>query len=360
MRTIRHMFGLVGLAAGAALLAPAPLLARAREVAPRPALKAEEQATIDVFKEASPSVVYITSLNVRRDAFRLNLLEIPRGTGSGFIWDDAGHVVTNYHVVNGADAAKVTLEDQTTYDAKLVGAAPEKDIAVLQIEAPRSALHPIPIGSSHDLQVGQSVFAIGNPFGLDQTLTTGIISALGREIESIARIPIRDVIQTDAAINPGNSGGPLLDTAGRLIGVNAAIYSPSGAYAGIGFAIPVDTVNWVVSDLIEHGKVVRPVLGVDIATPQVARRLGIEGALVLEVQPGSGAAKAGMQPTRQDSRGRILLGDVILAVEDSPVKSSNDLFLLLEKKKVGEEVEITVRRDGRKQKVKVRLSAAPG
>ncbi|HYD47788.1 MAG TPA: trypsin-like peptidase domain-containing protein, partial [Terriglobales bacterium] len=225
MRNLIAMMLVLGLATSL------PAETRRRAVQERPHLDATEQATIDLFKDASPSVVYITSITVRRDAFRLNLLEIPRGSGSGFIWDDQGHVVTNYHVIRGADRAKVTLADQSSYDARLVGAAPEKDLAVLRIDAPRAALQPIPIGTSHDLQVGQSVFAIGNPFGLDQTLTTGIISALGREIESVARIPIRDVIQTDAAINPGNSGGPLLDTAGRLIGVNAAIYSPSGAYA---------------------------------------------------------------------------------------------------------------------------------
>ena len=201
-----------------------------------------EQATIKLFEEAAPSVVYITTTTVQQDYWSRNVYEIPAGTGSGFIWDDKGHIVTNFHVIQNAYKAKVTLSDQTTYDAEIVGKEPIKDLAVLRI-VPKGTLKPIPIGSSHDLKVGQSVFAIGNPFGFDQTLTTGIISALGREIESVARVPIRDVIQTDAAINPGNSGGPLLDISGRLIGVNTAIYSPSGAYAGIGFSIPVDAVN---------------------------------------------------------------------------------------------------------------------
>src|SRR6185369_5769617 len=242
-------------------------------------LNEAERATVELFHNAAPSVVFITSLSVRRSAFRFNLTQIPRGTGSGFIWDDAGHIVTNFHVIQGGDAARVTLADQSTWDAKLVGTAPEKDLAVLKIEAPRDRLRPIPIGTASDLQVGQHVFAIGNPFGLDHTLTTGVISALGREIESAARTPIRDVIQTDAAINPGNSGGPLLDSSGRLIGVNTAIYSPSGSSAGIGFAIPVDVVNRVVPDLIKNGRVPVPGIGIVAADEAAATRIGAEGVV---------------------------------------------------------------------------------
>ncbi len=213
-----------------------------------------EKTNIKIYKETRPSVVHITTLSVHSDEFRLNVQEVPEGTGSGFIWDTNGHIITNYHVIRGADAANVTLSDQTTYKARLVGGAPDKDIAVLRIDAPASKLRPIQIGSSGNLQVGQAVYAIGNPFGLDQTLTTGVVSALGREIDSVRKgVTIRDVIQTDAAINPGNSGGPLLDSAGLLIGVNTAIYSPSGSSAGIGFAIPVDEVNQVVPQLIRHG-----------------------------------------------------------------------------------------------------------
>jgi S1-C subfamily serine protease len=225
-----------------------------RAVTPRGDLAEDEKTTIAIFRQASPSVVHITTLALRQDAFSLDLFQIPRGTGSGFVWDQDGHVVTNYHVIQGADAARVTLADQSSWTARLVGAYPDKDLAVLMIDAPKNRLRPIPVGTSHDLQVGQKVFAIGNPFGLDQSLTTGVISALGREIESVTRQTIKDMIQTDAAINPGNSGGPLLDSAGRLIGVNTAIFSPSGAYAGIGFAIPVDEVNRVVPKLIRHGK----------------------------------------------------------------------------------------------------------
>jgi len=264
----------------------------ARPVAPRADLTAAERSLTELFEEASPSVVYITSVALRRNFFRFNVMEIPRGTGSGFMWDDHGSVVTNFHVIRGADRAEVTLADGTTWEASLVGYAEEKDLAVLHIDAPGSRLQPLRIGTSSDLKVGQTVLAIGNPFGYDQTLTTGIVSALGREIESPDGVPIRNVIQTDAAINPGNSGGPLLDSAGRLIGVNTAIVSPSGGYAGVGFAIPVDTVNWVVPQLINHGKVLRPTLGVELASDHVVRRSGIEGAVVIGVVDGTGAARA--------------------------------------------------------------------
>ncbi len=326
-----------------------------RRAAPRADLGAEERAVIELFQRASPSVVYITSLDLRRDLFSLNVQEIPRGAGSGFVWDRAGHVVTNFHVIQRSRAARVTLNDQSTWDAELVGVAPEKDLAVLRIEAPAERLPPIGVGSSGDLQVGQKVFAIGNPFGLDQTLTTGIISAVGREIESRAQIPIRDVIQTDAAINPGNSGGPLLDSAGRLIGVNTAIYSPSGAYAGIGFAIPVDTVNWVVPELIARGRIERPRLGVDLVPARMVANLEVDGALIVRVMPGSGADRAGLRGTRRDAFGRIELGDVIVEVEGERVSSSDDLILLLERRRPGERVELSILRNGRPTKVTVEL-----
>ena len=237
------------------------------------------------------------------------------------------------------------------------GVAPDKDLAVLRIDAPANRLQPIPIGTSKDLLVGQSVFAIGNPFGLDQSLTTGVISALGREIESVTRRPIQGVIQTDAAINPGNSGGPLLDSAGRLIGVNTAIYSPTGASAGIGFAIPVDTVNRIVPELIRYGKVVRPGIGVQIAEEQIADRLGVKGVLVVDVVPGSAAARAGIRPTRREGSGRVRLGDVITAIDGKKVESPNELFLLLEKYKVGDSVAISLLREGKPVQTKVVLEA---
>jgi len=318
----------------------------ARTTEPRGDLGEDEKATIALFERISPSVVHITSLAVRRDIWTLNLQEIPEGTGSGFVWDERGHVVTNYHVIQNADRASVTLSDQTTWEAAVVGSAPDVDLAILQIRAPEERLRPIPLGTSNDLKVGQKTFAIGNPFGLDQTLTTGVVSALDREIESVTRRPIRGVIQTDAAINPGNSGGPLLDSAGRLIGVNTAIYSPSGASAGIGFAIPAETVQRVVPELIRYGRVIRPGLGVRLAPDRIGQRLGVEGILVLELVPGAGAEKAGMRGTELDRYGRIrVLGDVVVSVEGKAVRTSNDLYLALQDHRVGDRVRVGVRRD---------------
>jgi S1-C subfamily serine protease len=331
--------------------------ATTRAVAPRGDLAPGEKSTIALFRQASPSVLHITAISVQRDLFTLNLYQIPEGTGSGFVWDHSGNIITNFHVIQNADVAQVTLGDQTTWKARRVGVAPDKDIAVLRIDAPTNRLQPIPIGTSKDLQVGQSVFAIGNPFGLDQSLTTGVISALGREIESVTRRPIQGVIQTDAAINPGNSGGPLLDSAGRLIGVNTAIYSPSGVSAGIGFAIPVDTVNRIVSELIRYGKVTRPGIGVQVAEEQIADRLGVKGILIVDVVPGSAAAKAGIRPTRREGSGRVLLGDVVTAVDGKKVESPNELFILLENYKVGDVVNISLLRDGKNFQTKVTLEA---
>jgi S1-C subfamily serine protease len=328
-----------------------------RAVAARGELSTDEKSTIALFRQASPSVVNITAIGVERDLFTLNLYQIPQGTGSGFIWDTNGDIITNFHVIQNADVAQVTLADQSNWKARVVGVAPDKDLAVLRIDAPGNRLRPIPIGTSKDLQVGQSVFAIGNPFGLDQSLTTGIISALNREIESVTRRPIQGVIQSDAAINPGNSGGPLLDSAGRLIGVNTAIYSPSGASAGIGFAIPVDTVNRIVPELIRSGKVTRPGLGIQIADEQIAQRLGVTGILVVDVAKGSAAAKAGIQPTRRDGEGRLRLGDIITAVNGKKVESPNDLYLALEKFKVGDSVTVSLLRNGKTVQSKMALEA---
>ena len=327
---------------------------------PRPELAEEERATISLFERASPSVVYVTSLARQRDFFSMNVQEIPQGSGSGFIWDRQGHVVTNFHVIQGGSNWQVTLSDQSNWDAEVVGYAPEKDLAVLRIKAPQNRLPPLPLGNSDNLRVGQAVFAIGNPFGLDQTLTTGVVSALGREIQSVAGTPIRDVVQTDAAINPGNSGGPLLDSAGRLIGVNTAIYSPSGAYAGIGFAIPEHAVRWVVPDLIRYGRVNRPTLGVELAPESWNQQLGIEGAVIARVFEGSGADRAGLRGVQQGRGRRVELGDVIQSVDGKPVTSTGDLLLVLEQKKAGDVVRVGILRDGRKQAVQVRLDAPAG
>jgi len=327
-----------------------------RPVTARGPLLPEEQRAISLFEQAKASVVYITTLVYKRDLFSFNVFEIPQGTGSGFIWDESGHVVTNFHVIYEAQDVQVTLFDRTVLKAEVAGRAPDKDLAVLRIKPPREKLRPILIGTSADLKVGQSVYAIGNPFGLDQTLTTGIISALGREIESLTRRPIQGVIQTDAAINPGNSGGPLLDSAGRLIGVNTAIYSPSGAYAGVGFAVPIDTVSRIIPQLIAYGKVSQPGLGIQIVEDSLARQVGIkEGVLVLDVDSRGAAARAGVMPTRYDSSGNIVLGDIIVAIEGQNVRTSDDLYNTLERYNVGDEVRVEVIRGGRKQILKVRL-----
>jgi len=282
--------------------APAP------PVVPRGDLAADEQTTIELFRNASPSVVFITSLAWRRNPFRMNVDEIPQGAGSGFLWDSAGHVITNFHVIQNASAAKVTLADNSTWDARLVGTAPDQDLAVLRIDAPADGLRPLPLGTSADLLVGQKVFAIGNPFGLDHTLTTGIISALGREITTVTGRTIGGVIQTDAAINPGNSGGPLLDSAGRMIGMNTAIYSPSGTSSGVGFAVPMDTIRRLVPQLIESGRPARAGLGVQVANDYIARRQRIRGVIVIDSAPGSAAAAAGIEGLTKIANMTIYIG----------------------------------------------------
>ena len=328
-----------------------------RAVTPRGELANDEKATIQIFKQTAPSVVHITNVGVAHDYFSFDVMKIPRGTGSGIVWDQEGHIVTNYHVVKGAQSLKVTLADHSTWEATRVEVDPDRDLAVIWITAPKNKLKPILVGKSEDLQVGQKTLAIGNPFGLDQTLTQGLVSALGREIEADTGRTIKGVIQTDAAINPGNSGGPLLDSAGRLIGVNTAIVSPSGSSAGIGFAIPVDEVNRVVTQLIKHGKVIRPGLGIQEAPDQLARRWGIPGVLILNVNPDGPAARAGLKATRRDQSGRILVGDAITAIDGEQVDSSNQLFALLEKHAVGDEVTATVWRQASTLDVKMKLIA---
>jgi S1-C subfamily serine protease len=258
-------------------------------------------------------------------------------------------VVTNYHLIQGVQSARVRLWDQRAYDAVMVGASPEHDIAVLRINVPIARPNPVPIGTSHDLRVGQKVFAIGNPFGLDYTLTTGVVSALDRSIQAEDGREIEHLIQTDAAINPGNSGGPLIDSAGRLIGINTAIYSPSGTFAGIGFAVPVDTVNRIVPDLIAYGRYLRPTLGIT-ADDDISRRLleelGVEGVLVLRVAEGSPADKAGLRGTKVRRDGGLVLGDVILSVDGKPAAGVSELIDLLEAYAIGDRVELRVLRDG--------------
>ena len=331
--------------------------AEPREITPRGDLAEDEKSTIEIFRASSPSVVHITTISVRRDMLGMNGIQVPEGTGTGFIWDASGHIVTNFHVIQKAQGARVTLTDSSSWSARLVGYAADKDLAVLKIDAPLDKLKPIPIGTSRNLQVGQKAFAIGNPFGLDQTLTTGVISGLGRQIESHGGSLIEGVIQTDAAINPGNSGGPLLDSAGLLIGINTAIYSPSGSYSGIGFAVPVDTVNLYVPQLIENGKIVRPGLGCDLLDDAIARRLTrVEGVLIGKIEPGSAAEAAGLRPTFIDERG-IHIGDLILAVDDKPVQDSNRLLKAFEERQVGTQVMLTIDRAGKTIRVPATLQA---
>ena len=348
-----------------------------------------------LFREATPSVVFVTNLQVQRDAFTLDETRVPAGTGSGFVWDDKGHIVTNLHVVRasagsssvprasppaeltrlwqvtGASDVRVTLGDSSAYEARVVGFDQDKDVAVLKLvqaqggrgTAPK--LRPLPLGSSRTLQVGQRVYAIGNPFGLDHTLTTGVVSGLGREIQSgVTGRPIRGVVQTDAAINPGNSGGPLLDSAGRLVGINTAIYSPSGSSSGIGFAIPVDTVVGIVDQIITTGRVTRPVVGVVLAPDNTAAgQLGVRGVLLLRVPPGSPTAKAGLRGTSRLEDGTLSWGDVIQEVDGARVQDSADLYRALDGAKPGQVVTLRLLRfsgDGRGGSSEVRVAVTLG
>jgi S1-C subfamily serine protease len=329
-----------------------------RPLTPAPIeLSPDERATMAVFERAAKSVVFIANTAIQRDPWSFNLFEVPQGAGTGFIWNKQGHIVTNFHVVYGADAITVTLADRKEHKARVVGTDPDHDLAVLQIQAPEDVLVPVSVGTSSDLRVGQKVMAIGNPFGLDHTLTTGVVSALGRTIKSLSNRTIEGVIQTDAAINPGNSGGPLLDSAGRLIGVNTQIVSPSGAYAGIGFAVPVDTVNRVVPELIKHGKLIRPGLGVSLVPDAMAKRWGIRGVIIGKVIRGSGAERAGLRGARETAGGRIELGDIIVGVDGKPVETLDNLLDALEMHKVGDQVPIEILRGNSRQQMVVTLQA---
>ena len=328
--------------------------AEPRETTARGPLTAAELATVEIFRKASPAVVHI-QIPGRVDLRRMR--QIPEGSGTGFLWDDQGHIVTNFHVVNGIREVLVIFSDNQAIRARVVGAAPSRDIAVLRLVDSRDGVHPLPLGTSRDLQVGQKVYAIGNPFGYDQTLTDGIVSALGREITSLARTKIWDVIQTNAAINPGNSGGPLLDSAGRVIGMNTAIFSPSGASSGIGFAIPVDSLARVVPDLIGYGRFNRPVFGFKPADSRVREHLGITGVLVEDVTPGSAAARAGFKPTYVSRGGKILLGDVIVAIDGKDVKNRVDLDRVMDSYRVGDTVTVTLERDGKRRQETVELQS---
>lgn len=315
----------------------------------------DETNSTEIFSKASPSVVFVTNRALRRNFFSPNVQEIPQGAGTGFVWDDSGLIVTNYHVIAGAHRLTVTLHDRSEHDAEVIGVAPEKDLAVLRIEEPPDNLVTLPLGDSSELTVGRKVLAIGNPFGLDTTLTTGIVSALGREILAPDNRRIRGVIQTDAAINPGNSGGPLLNSLGQLVGVNTAIYSPSGASAGIGFAIPVNTVKDVVPQLISYGRILRPIIGVELASDRWIRRYRIEGLPVAQVYPGLPAHKAGMIGAYRGSRGEVLLGDIIVEIDGRPIRNNDDYLDELEKKQPGDSIRIKTLRGEKEKSFKVKV-----
>lgn len=355
---------MVALAGAFVLVLAGPLAAATapgatpRAVTPRGELAADEKATIALFEHTRDSVVFISTSAVVHDFWSRNVLSVPRGTGSGFIWDDAGHVVTNYHVIEDAGEATVKLADGSEYKCSLVGASPAHDIAVLKIGGGYKRPPPVPLGTSHDLKVGQKVFAIGNPFGLDWTLTSGLVSALNRSLPGEKGSLVEHLIQTDAAINPGNSGGPLLDSAGRLVGINTAIYSPSGTSAGIGFAVPVDTVNRVVPQLIRLGKYVRPSLGVRMDEDLNARltsALSVRGVVVLHA-PGARLA-ADLQETTLTRDGRMVLGDIITAVNGKPVDSVRQLALQLDELRVGDTVSLSLLRQGKTVLLDARLQA---
>lgn len=331
-----------------------------RPVVPRGPFGSEEAATIALFEAARGAVTYITTREQVRDFWTRNVFSVPRGTGSGFIWDEAGHVVTNFHVISGASEAWVRLADGSDHRATLVGASPAHDLAVLRIDFGRRAPPVLPLGSSADLHVGQKVFAIGNPFGLDWTLTTGIVSALDRSLPGEGQSLVQHLIQTDAAINPGNSGGPLLDSAGRLIGINTAIYSPSGASAGIGFAVPVDTLNRVVPQLIAFGSYQRATLGVEVDEDwnhRLQLAFGVRGVVILSVQPGGAADRAGLRGVRVGRDGNIAPGDIIVAVAGRPVATVAELLSRLDDQEVGATIAITVIRNGERIELPITLQA---
>jgi S1-C subfamily serine protease len=340
----------LGAAAALLILCGAPVL-RSQQ-AP---LTEDERNTIDVVRKSRNSVVFITNIQLVRDFFFGAEEKMPRGSGSGFVWDQRGHIVTNYHVIEDGVEFQVTLPDQQQRQAKLVGKDESKDIAVLKLDGNVSGLYPVTPGTSRDLEVGQKTIAIGNPFGFDYTVTKGIVSALGRKIAGAGGVTIRDMIQTDASINPGNSGGPLLDSSGRLIGMNTVIVSPSGASSGVGFAVPVDIIAKVVPELIVYGKVTRPGLGVSFLNDAYARRAGVEGVVILEVQAGTPASEAGLRGLSQDRFGRRFINDVITAVDRTPVKSYDDLFSILENHKIGDTVTLTVERDEKVRPVRFTL-----
>jgi S1-C subfamily serine protease len=320
------------------------------------ALTEDEQNTIDIVKKTRNSVVFITNMQYVQDFFFTSDQPVARGSGSGFVWDDQGHIVTNFHVIEDGVKFMVSLSNQKQVEAKLIGREPTKDIAVLQLQERVPDLQPVQIGASKDLQVGQKVIAIGNPFGFDHTVTKGIVSALGRNMPGAGGVTIRDMIQTDASINPGNSGGPLLDSSGELVGMNTMIISPSGTSSGVGFAVPVDLIKKIVPQIIQFGKVTRPGIGgITFVPDEYASRAGIEGAIIRDVPRDSQAYELGLRGLGRDSFGRLYIRDVIVAIDGTKVKSYDDFFSALDNYKIGETVTLTIERDGKSRKFQIPL-----
>lgn len=324
------------------------------------ALLEVERKTIELYRSSLPSVVNVSNMKVAQNFFH-EMSEVPQGAGSGFVWDAQGHVVTNFHVVQGGDSFVVTFHnDPKKYQATLVGAEPKKDIAVLKLKEMPPKVVPIKVGVSKDLAIGQMTFAIGSPFGLEHSLTTGIVSATGRKIDGIGGVKIHDMIQTDAAINMGNSGGPLLDSSGSLIGMNTVIFSTSGSSAGLGFAVPVDTIKLVAPQLIKHGKVIRPGIGIGVLEDRYKERLSIRkdgGAVITFVDKNGPAGKAGLTGMSQDRLGRVFIGDIIEAIDEKPVNGLDDIYHVLEGYKIGDVVTLRVYRDGKVRSVKLKLQS---
>ncbi|AUX23384.1 2-alkenal reductase [Sorangium cellulosum] len=318
------------------------------------ALIEDERNTIAVFREVAASTVFVTQRRLVVDRFWGTAVEVPAGSGSGFVWDADGHIVTNFHVVDNAQSLLVRLQGEKTFPARLVGVEPRKDVAVLKIDAPKELLKPIQVAPLREpLEVGQKAIAIGNPFGLDHTLTTGIISAVGRQVEGVGGVSIRDMIQTDAAINPGNSGGPLLDSSGHLIGMNTMIFSKSGASAGIGFAVPSTTIARIVPQIIKTGKAEQVGLGIQLdPARRLERRNGIRGVIVMSVIPGGPAAKAGLRGLSEGDRG-LVLGDVIVGIDGKPVEDYDGLYNALDTKRPGEKVKVDLLRNGQKTTIEI-------
>jgi S1-C subfamily serine protease len=319
----------------------------------------DEKNSISVFQNTADSIVNVSNMRITKSFFDMDASEVQAGMGSGFVWDKQGYIVTNFHVVQDGDSYQVSFkDDKKQYKAKLIGVDPKKDTAVLKLEEMPKNLKPIPIGESKGLLVGQKTLAIGNPLGLDHTLTTGVVSALDRKIPGIGGVSITGMIQTDASINPGNSGGALLDSQGKLIGMNTMIFNAGGtqASAGLGFAIPVDTIKNVVPQLIKFGKVIRPGIGIAILEDGYARRYGIDqGVMIKYVDPKGPAAKAGLRGITRDRRGQYYFGDIILEINGNKIKNFDDLFSTIDSYKIGEKIKVKYSRENKEKTIEIQL-----